>query len=218
LQGFRHTAAALAIALAAAAASGCGERSEPELSGAPEPITASTTTTQTGEGPGGGDPPPPGKPSGPAESGAGDPRVTALERAAARTVREFVAALDRRDGERACSLLAPGALRAVELPRPRGGCAASLRASIGYRDPRGLPVFESAEVAELRSVKIDGPSGRVVATVVTRFADRDEPSIEDDIFYLARAGDGWLIAKASSSLYRAVGIADVPPSVIAPPG
>ena len=39
------------------------------------------------------------------------------------------------------------------------------------------------------SASVDGDAARVVATVVTEFADRDEPSIEDDIVYLARAGD-----------------------------
>jgi hypothetical protein len=58
----------------------------------------------------------------------------------------------------------------------------------------------------------------VVATVVTRFADREEASIEDDVVYLVLdGGAGWLIAKPSSTLYRAVGIADVPPSVLTPP-
>ena len=57
----------------------------------------------------------------------------------------------------------------------------------------------------------------MVATVVTTFADRDERSVEDDVVYLVRAGGRWLVAKPSTTLYRAVGIADVPPSVISPP-
>lgn len=212
------TTVAIAIAVLVTA---CGEREEPELSGAPEPLTTSTTATTepsgAPDGPGGNDPPPPGKPSGPAENATEDPRVTALERAAQRTVREFVAALDRRDGAAACASLAAGALEEIELPKPRGGCAASLEASIGYRDPRGLPVWQGAEVSDLRSMQIDGDQARVVATIVTRFADRDEPSIEDDIVYLVRSGPEWSIAKPSSTLYRAVGIADVPPSAISPP-
>ena len=141
-----------------------------------------------------------------------------LERAAARTVREYVEALDARDGEAACALLAPGALDEVELPEPRGDCAASLAASIGYRDPRGLPVWEGASVAAVPDDRDSaGRPAKVVATVVTRFADRDEQSVEDDVVYLVRAGGRWLVAKPSSTLYRAVGIADVPPSVLSPP-
>jgi hypothetical protein len=164
-------------------------------------------------------PPPEGKPSGPAESGAADPRVTELERAAERAVSSFVAALDARDGRRACALLAPQALDEVELPEQRASCAASLAASIGYRDARGLPVWDRAEVTEVRAVELGdgGKSASVVATVVTRFADRDQPSIEDDVFHLTRASGEWLIAKPSATLYRAVGIADIPLSALTPP-
>ncbi|HEX2468119.1 MAG TPA: hypothetical protein VHJ54_07940 [Solirubrobacterales bacterium] len=139
------------------------------------------------------------------------------ERAAARAVRAYVRALAGRDGQAVCELLAPGAIGAVTLPKDRGDCAASLEASIGYRDPRGLPVWKTARVAELRSVDVSGDSAKVVVTTVTEFADRDEPSLEDDVVYLARSDGEWLIAKPSSTLYRAVGVADVPPSVLAAP-
>jgi hypothetical protein len=217
----------LILALAALASAGCGGDEDdatspattgPEV-GAEAPAT-SANEEPAGEPPGGSSTPPPpeGKPSGPAESGAGDPRVTRLEREAERAVRAFVAALDDRDGEAACALLEPGALDQIELPERRAGCAASLEASIGHRDQRGLPVWEGAEIARISSVEIDGEAAKVVATVVTRFADRDEPSIEDDVVYLTRAGDGWVLAKPSATLYRAVGIADIPLSVLAPPG
>jgi hypothetical protein len=147
----------------------------------------------------------------------GGPQLSPEERAVARAVRAYVAALDDRDAAAACALLAPGAIDAVELPRERGDCAASLQASIGYRDPRGLPVWKSARVVDLQSLEVDGQQARAVATTVTQFADREEPSIEDDVIYLVPSGDEWLIAKPSSTLYRAVGIADFPPQVLAPP-
>jgi hypothetical protein len=169
--------------------------------------------------PSGGEPAPPpeGKPSGPAESGSRDPRQTARERAAARTVRKLVAALDAGAGARVCGLLAPGAIGDVKLPRQRGSCAGSMSASIGYRDPRGLPVWKGARLTAIRSIEIDGERAKVVATTATTFADRDELSVEDDVVYLVRRGGRWLVAKPSSTLYRAVGIADVPPSVLSPP-
>jgi hypothetical protein len=145
------------------------------------------------------------------------PSLTPDERAAVRAVRSYVDALDARDGEAVCALVAPGELDAVELPETRGDCAASLTASIGYRDPRGLPVWKTARVVAVPSVDVEGDGAKVVATTVTEFADRDEPSIEDDVVYLVRSGDEWLIAKPSSTLYRAIGVADVPPSVLAPP-
>ena len=144
-------------------------------------------------------------------------RLDPAERQAASVVRGYVAALDTRDGERVCALFLPGALAKVRFPRDRGDCAPSVQASIGYRDPRGFPVYEHSRVARIRSVAIDGSEARIVATMVTRFAGNREPSIEDDVVYLTRAGDGWALAKPSATLYRAVGIADIPPSVLAPP-
>lgn len=217
---------ALLAALLALAVAGCGEDREPEVVAATTttvtaPPTATATTTSAAPdqpaGPDASSPIDPGDSQGPAESSTEDPRVNALERAAARTVRRYVAALDARDGAAVCELLAPGALQAVELPKPGAGCAASLDASIGYRDPRGLPVWAGAEVAELRSVEIDDGEAKVVATIVTRFADRDEASVEDDVVYLLRDRGRWLVAKPSATLYRAVGIADVPPTVLSPP-
>jgi hypothetical protein len=135
----------------------------------------------------------------------------------ARVVRAYVAALSDRDGKGACALFAPGALSGVDFPRRREDCAASLTASIGYSDPRGFPVYERSRIARITSVSIDGAAARVTATTVTRFADRREPSVEDDVVYLARSEGRWLIVKPSVALYRAIGAGDIPPQVLAPP-
>ena len=80
-------------------------------------------------------------------------------------------------------------------------------------------MWKGARVADVQAIELapDGAEARVVATVVTTFADREEVSIEDDVVYLVRSGGAWLVAKPSATLYRAVGIADVPPSVLSPP-
>jgi hypothetical protein len=226
----RMTRATLTMAaMVLFALAGCGDDDETTPAASEE--TQTTTETQSandgsgdegggngGGGAGGGAPAPDDKPSGPAESGAGDPRVTELEREAARTVREFIAALDARDGEDVCALLAPGALDQVELPRPGPSCAASLEASIGYRDPRGLPVWEGGQLTEVRSVELGdaGTQAAVTATVIAQFADRDEPSVEDDVVYLNHVGGEWLVAKPSATLYRAIG-AEAAPSALTPP-
>jgi hypothetical protein len=213
----------LCTALVGAALAACGS----EESAAPTTVTVSTTppttTTSTatdGEAAGEGQvsPQTATKPQGPAESGEADPRLTAAERAAGATVRAYVHALDDRDGRRVCALLAPGALAEVRLPVGRADPCAALGASIGYRDPRGLPVWQHARVTRIRSVELQGSQAQVVATTLTTFADRDERSVEDDVVYLVRSGETWLVAQPSSTLYRSVGIADVPPSVLAPPG
>lgn len=212
----RIAVVATAVAIAVAGGFGCGDGGSPGTS----TVTVSLPQTSTTEAPASTVPAPTasGEPdgTGPAESATEDPRVNALKRAAARTVRRYIAALNARDGTALCELLAPGAIDEVKLPVNRGSCAESVTASIGYRDPRGLPVWASTEITSL-TTEIDGPSARVLADVVTKFADRGQPSIEDDIVYLTQSGRSWLIAKPSATLYRAVGIADVPVAVLSPP-
>ena len=206
-----------AICIGAAAlmlAAGCGDDEQPATPTVTvtAPSASSTAATSTTPDPAADAPP------GPAETPTEDPRATELARDAEALVRQYVEALNGRDGQGVCDLFAPAALDGLRLPEQRGDCAASLSASIGYRDPRGLPVWEDATVPTVRITEIDNRSATVVATVVSHFADRDEASVEDDVIYLVRSGGRWLIAKPSATLYRAVGIADVPPSVLAPPG
>lgn len=151
----------------------------------------------------------------PVKEQAPDPTARA-EREVQRAVRDYVAAIDDRDGAALCELVAT--VRELELPVEKGGCAASVSASIGYRDPREIPVFERAALAGDADVELSGNEARATVTVVTEFADRAEPSVEDDVIYLERSGAGWAIAKPSSTLYRAIGTPDVPPGVLAPPG
>jgi hypothetical protein len=145
------------------------------------------------------------------------PRLDPEQRQVTRVVSAYVAALNDRDGGGACGLFVPGALAEVDFPRDRGTCAASLSASIGYRDPRGFPVYDRSRVGRVPSVTIDGSEARVVATTVTHFAGNREPSVEDDLIYLRSQGGRWLIAQPSATLYRAIGAGDIPPEVLAPP-
>jgi hypothetical protein len=139
------------------------------------------------------------------------------EEAVVRAAADYLEGIDDRDGGRVCAVLAPGAIQGFEVPRERGGCAASLGASIGYRDPRGFPVFDRARVESIQDVAVGASQARVTATVVTEFADRKQPSIEEDLIYLVDIDDEWRVAKPSSTLYRAVGKPEVPPEAIAPP-
>ena len=205
----------LVVLATALAFAGCGD-DEPQSTAVSAQSTATTTTTTATEA---DRPPPKGKPTKPAEAPPGDPRRTALEQSAEQTVRDYVDALDARDGAAVCDLFAPDALTPVKLPEPGDDCGASVAASIGYRDPRGLPVWKHATLEHMRVNQLadDGESAQVVATVVTTFADRDELSTEDDVVYLTRSGGHWLVAKPSATFYRAIGVGDIPASVLAPP-
>lgn len=193
-----------------ALAAGCGEKDEPAEEA---PRTTAPPAAPSGAPPGDGE-----RERVRGDSGGGEPDVLSrTERLAVRAAEDYVAAIDAREGSRICRLLAPGATAGMELPRRRDGCGASLEASLGYRDPRGFPVWQSSSLEAVDSVDTEHGEATVFATVFTRFADRPEPSIEDDPIYLRRAGDRWLVAQPSLTLYRAVGIAEPPPAVISPP-
>jgi hypothetical protein len=149
-------------------------------------------------------------PSGPSPSSSD-------ERAAAAAARKYVKAIDSRNGQKVCSAFADGGLDTIDLPAEGGSCPASVEASLGFGDNRGQPVWDSSEMTQDVSAQIDGDSARVVATVFTEYADVREPTIEDDVIYLARSGDRWLVVKPSATLYRAIGIADVPLEALQPP-
>lgn len=152
-------------------------------------------------------------------TGSDQPSPGAIEeRRVELTVRRYVAALNDRDGERVCGLFAPGALDDVKLPERGGDCGEALGASIGYRDPRGFPQWEEASLENFRSTEVDGEEAKVTATIVSDFADRAEPSVEDDVIYLEQDGDRWLIAQPSAVLYRAIGAPDIPLDLLQPPG
>jgi hypothetical protein len=138
------------------------------------------------------------------------------QRQVERVVRTYVEALNAKDGRTVCELV-PGVAEELELPVRGPSCEASVKASIGYRDPRGFPVWESSEVQRVRSIVVDGSSARVSATVITHFADRGQPSIEDDTIYLEHRRHRWRLAKPSATIYRAVGYPDVPPEVLQAP-
>lgn len=235
-------AAALAILLAAGL-SACGGGSEAPTSSTAGRTTEPSTAPASAANPGAPRPPAPddaigGRPGGPDDPGHGlkgsgeppgafpphppqpgtRPAPRRDERAIRRSVESFVAALNAHDGRTICSLFAPGALGAIELPERRGSCATSVRASIGHAAPGGQPRWLGTRLLDADSVVlVRGGDGRLTGTVVHRFAASREPSIEDDVFYLRRSGARWLIVQPSSTFYRAIGVGDVPLSALAPP-
>jgi hypothetical protein len=143
-------------------------------------------------------------------SGADRTAVTAA-------VREYVAALDRREAGRVCALIAPGGLDLGELPRRAGGCRSSLAASIGTRPRGGGPAWRRTRVVEVKPERLGDDRARITATVTHHFTDRKYVSVEDDVIYLERAHGHWLLAKPSATFYRAVGYAQPPLRAFSPP-
>jgi hypothetical protein len=215
--------AALLIGLGAGLATGIFEDDDPDPETTAE-TTAAETLEPTGEaGENGGDgsepelPPTEDDPEGLTPGPSGPSPSSDDEVAAADAARSYIEAIDARKGRKVCSAFVPGGLDTLELPAESGSCPGSLEASLGYRDNRGQPGWDHSEMTQDVSAQIDGDSARVVATVFTEYADVREPTIEDDIIYLARSGDRWLVVKPSATLYRAIGIADVPLEALRPP-
>lgn len=127
-----------------------------------------------------------------------------------RATRGYVAALNAHDGAAVCSLLAAGAVDQVRLPVERGACSESVGASIGRGGQGGTPAWKRTTIHEITAVSVGEDTARVTATVTHVFSDRNYPSIEEDVIYLRRGGDEWLIAKPSGSFYRAVGYPEPP--------
>jgi hypothetical protein len=132
-------------------------------------------------------------------------------------VRRYIAALDEHDAAAVCASIAPGGVPLGDLPRRRGGCRSSLRASIGTHPADGGPAWRSTRVVELKPEALEGDRARVTATVTHRFSDRNYVSVEDDVIYLERVAGRWLIAQPSATFYRAVGYAQLPLRAFAPP-
>ena len=139
------------------------------------------------------------------------------EQAVAEAARAYIAAINADDGEAVCAGLAPGALAGAGLPREGPSCAASLERSIGHRGGGGTPVWRRTRLYELTAVSVAEDRARVTATVSHDFSDRPEPSVEEDVIYLDRTGDAWLVAKPSASFYRAIGYPEPPLRALTPP-
>lgn len=222
--------AAFAVGFGVALAVGLGGGSEPEPGPAPapaeEPAAALAPPATNGDGGSRGrkqrgeaatEPEPAhGEHECVEEGPSGPPPESSDERAVAAAVRSHVRALSRRDARAVCAAFVPGALRGVRFPRERGSCERTVAVSLGYRDPRGLPVWRTSRLAGEISAQVDGERARVVATVLTRYADDREPSVEDDIVYLERRAGRWLLSQPSATLYRAIGVAEIPAAALMP--
>jgi hypothetical protein len=135
--------------------------------------------------------------------------------AVAKALHAYVAALDSHDGPALCALFKPGALDVLHLPKG-SGCS-GLSSSLGYRPPHGLPQWDDARIAAIKSVVPAGAGVRATVTIVDRYHGNPQPSVEDDVVFLQPAGGSWLITQPSVTIYRAIGVPDPPPSVLAAP-
>ncbi|CAN5562774.1 hypothetical protein BH20ACT15_BH20ACT15_12950 [soil metagenome] len=205
----------LGVAAACALLAGCGGGGDSESSATDAGGPAAPTTPLSEE--------PSGTEASPEAEPADAPDTSSLpaqdEDAVRATVDSYIAELNGGDGGAVCSLFSPGDVPAErELPLRRGGCPASLRASIGFQRPGGRPAWRSTEVISVDAVSVGDDEARVTATVAHRFSDRSYTSVEEDVIYLEREPGGeWLLSKPSATLYRAVGYPEPPLRAFTPP-
>jgi hypothetical protein len=180
----------------------------------PGSVEPPDTQEEQAEGPGAAEASPEAPAEGPSSSGelSGEDRTTAVA-----AVRDYISALDRHDAARVCALLARGSLDLSRLPKRRGGCRSSLRASIGTRPRGGAPAWRKTTVVEVTPEDLGDGRARMRTTVTHHFSDRKYVSVEDDVIYLERVGPRWLLAKPSGTLYRAVGYPEPPLVAFTPP-
>ena len=204
-----------ATTAAATAAAGPGAQ-QPKAHGKlpPGAVGPVDTSEEVADGPAATEASPEAPANGPSATGElPDPDGAAVSA----VVREYVAALDRHEAARVCALIVKGGVDLSDLPRRRGGCRSSLRASIGVRPAGGGPAWRRTKVVEVKPEALGDDRARATTTVTHRFADRTYVSVEDDVIYLERVGGRWLLAKPSATLYRAVGYAQPPLRAFAPP-
>ena len=187
-------------ALLTAAMAGCGSDEEPDSTSPLEDPAAIEASPEA----------PPAGPEGDSLSESDRAQVAAA-------VRAYIAAVNADNGEAVCELLAPEALDGAGLPTELPSCPESVQASIGHRSGGGTPVWTRTRLHALTAVAVDEDRARVTATVTHDFAGRDQPSVEEDVIYLDRVGDEWLIAKPSASFYRAIGYPEPPLRALTPP-
>ncbi|MGI8633331.1 MAG: hypothetical protein ACR2NA_12420 [Solirubrobacterales bacterium] len=194
---------AISLLVAVFFCAGCGS-DEPERADTATALKTGTTTapgTSTAGGAGG------------AERTARAQASQGPEQAA----RAFIEAIDGREPEAVCSLLEPGSLDGLELPERADTCTDTIAGSLGGSQGEGMPRWRRTTIAVTQGVETDGDRSRVTLSVNHRFADRETVSVEDDVVYLRREGDGWLVRQPSATLYRAVGYPEPPLDAVRPP-
>jgi len=133
------------------------------------------------------------------------------------TVRAYVEALNRRDGERFCSVIAPYLRGRVEVAAKEtledsdGGkdpCARFVTAYIGHIDEAG-PRWLRADIVELAPVRAGGGLVQVSMTLRHHYLDesilpkRRYTEVEADRVFLSRFEGRWRVAKMSRVARRA---------------
>lgn len=140
-----------------------------------------------------------------------------------RLARDYIRAINARDGEGVCALLTEEAAEQLGFVDEGLPCASTVGGLIGYVEDTGSPEF-------LRYESIDAKPGSerqgfmsVRLVLEARFhvesgGGNFEVCRFEDTVWFTRGVDGWRIAKPSLALYAAFGAGQFPAETLAPPG
>jgi hypothetical protein len=163
-------------------------------------------TSGCGDGGAGGEGPSDSRSGAPAEEFDADPGEPGLR--PEEVARAYVEALDERDGERFCGLVAPYIsggydLAASDLDSPLGAltdCPGLVSAFIGYVEDCCPPEFKAAEVKRLREGQRHGELRSFDLVIRMHVVQDGTPRVESlaDRVWLARLDGAWRVAKLSA--------------------
>jgi hypothetical protein len=137
--------------------------------------------------------------------------------------RDYVEAINARDGERVCGLMTRAAAAELTVPDSNVPCDRTVAGFIGYVEDAGSPEFLGLRLRRVRSGATWGEYSSIrLSLEARRRSTNAEQAFEmcrfEDTVWLTREGSELRIAKPSMALYVAFGATNVPNEVLAPPG
>lgn len=137
--------------------------------------------------------------------------------------RDYVAAINARDGERVCGLMTAGAAAELSIPDKNIPCERTVAGFIGYVEDAGMPEFLEYQLGGVRPGATQGEYSSIRLSLEgRRRSSSGEQAFEtcrfEDTVWLTHQGDDLRIAKPSLALYVAFGATNVQDGILAPPG
>jgi hypothetical protein len=135
--------------------------------------------------------------------------------------RDYVAAINERDGDRVCELMTRAAAAELSVPDSNLPCERTVAGLIGYVEDAGVPEFLSYRLDDVRSGTTQGEYSSIRLSIEARRRSTNaEQAFEtcsfEDTVWLTRQGGEFRIANISPALYVAFGATSIPDEVLAP--
>ena len=149
-----------------------------------------------------------------ASAGSDDPEALA---------RDYVEAINARDGARVCALMTADAAAELSAPERNVSCDRTVSGFIGYVEDAGMPEFLEYRLDGVRLGETQGEYSSIrLSLEARRRSTSAEQAFEtcrfEDTVWLTPEGGELRVAKPSMALHVAFGATNVQDGVLAPPG